>query len=332
MSSRKEDHIELALKSETSPASLDLRFDYDPVHGSHPKKDELWPASIAGKSMNYPVWVSSMTGGANKAKQININLAKLCAQFKLGMGLGSCRKIIEDPSCIPDFQVRKYLCDQALFANIGIAQCAEWEKSDKLNNILEIINICEADGLTIHLNPMQEWLQSEGDHISEAPIHVIRRIKDKFQFPIIVKEVGQGISMKGLHALMQLDLEAIEFGAYGGTNFASLELMRNSKLVNFNYESLCHVGHTAEQMVQYTNQLVSTQEDIHCKKFIISGGVKNFLDAYYLMSLCNSESIYGMASGLLQYALVSYEELEQFFVSQMQGLLLAKSFLKIKSK
>ncbi|MEO6691631.1 MAG: isopentenyl-diphosphate delta-isomerase [Saprospiraceae bacterium] len=330
MSNRKEDHINLALKSETLVTSLDSRFNYDPVHGSHPSDDAVWPSEIIGKTLNYPVWISSMTGGAMKARDINERLARLCGEYHLGMGLGSCRKIIDDPSCIPDFQVRRFMGSQPLFANLGIAQCESWLNQGKISNILKIIEICQADGLIIHLNPMQEWMQLEGDRINESPLITICRIKDQINFPIIVKEVGQGISSDGLEALMKLDLAAIEFGAYGGTNFALLELLRSENNNKQVFEPLFRIGHSAEQMVEFTNDIILKHPKINCKKFIISGGIKNFLDAYYLLSLSNSNSLYGMASGWLEHASKSYEDLQLFFTQQMQGLMISKSFLQLK--
>ena len=330
MSSRKEDHISLAMQSATPATSLDRRFDYDPVHGIHPSEDARWPVRFAGFELEYPVWISSMTGGAVRAGEINSRLAQLCGKYRLGMGLGSCRKIIDDPGCAGDFQVRKFIGNQPLFANLGIAQCAQWLGESGDHHIRTIMDICEADGLIIHLNPLQEYMQPEGDRFRESPLETLLRLREKFSFPMIVKEVGQGISHRGLEALMKLDLAAIEFGAYGGTNFALLELLRDDEQRLAAFEPMARVGHSAEEMVQFTNAILAGDKERSCRNIIISGGVRHFLDAYYLLSLSRANALYGMASAWLQHAMNSYEELERFFQQQMQGLMLAKAFLRIK--
>ncbi len=331
MIGKKEDHIKLASLASTPLETLDQRFSYDPVHGVHPDSNEKWKIRFGPWNLNYPVWISSMTGGAEKARNINERLARLCGTHQLGMGLGSCRKIVEDPSCIPDFQVKKYMADQPLFANLGLAQCEAWLEEGKAVRIHDIISICEADGLIIHLNPLQEWMQPEGDRIGKSPIETIKKVRDLITCPMIVKEVGQGISYDGLLALMQLDLLAVEFGAYGGTNFALLELLRDRESLRNAFEPLTRVGHTAHEMIDFTNHILSEEKDMRCRQFIISGGIKNFLDGYYFLNKSNSESIYGMASAWLEHAMISYEALDEFFKLQMQGLLLSRAFLKIKS-
>jgi len=327
---RKQDHILLAFDSATGIQTLDTRFEYDPVHAVHPKEGQLWPAQMAGNSLNYPVWISSMTGGTARAAAINQNLALLCGEYKLGMGLGSCRKIIDQPEFLPDFQVRKWLGDQALFANLGLAQIEQWILSGKIHLIGEIIKKTEANGLIIHLNPLQEFMQAEGDRFQKPPLESIKKVLDEFDFPLIVKEVGQGMGAKSMEALLNLPLEAIEFGAYGGTNFALLELMRDQPEKMERFKPLAHIGHTAEEMVKMVNDYKS-KYSVHCKNLIISGGVQHFLDAYYLMELSQMPSVIGMASAFLKHAMVSYESLQSFFIDQMKGLMLSKAILTLKS-
>ncbi len=95
LESRKKDHIELAFKSQTPPAVLDSRFHYEPMLKAHPKAG-IAPVAILGKQQKVPIWVSSMTGGTRQAGTINRNLAMACNEFGMGMGLGSCRIILED--------------------------------------------------------------------------------------------------------------------------------------------------------------------------------------------------------------------------------------------
>ena len=94
MENRKKDHIDLAFQSRTMSGELDRRFNYEPLMARHPSKD-LPVLPMLGKQMRAPIWVSSMTGGTELAGKINRNLARVCHEFGLGMGLGSCRPLLE---------------------------------------------------------------------------------------------------------------------------------------------------------------------------------------------------------------------------------------------
>ena len=330
-SNRKQDHIELALQSQT-PKSVQTRFYYEPMLSAHPTADESIKYSFLGKNLSAPIWVSSMTGGTALAKKINFNLAKVCGEFGLGMGLGSCRSLLYDQENFKDFDVRKSIGnDLPLYANLGIAQVEEIVIAKKTYILNELVDSLQADGLIIHVNPSQEWLQPEGDHFTVAPIETIQRVLDLAKFPIIVKEVGQGMGYHSLKELMQLPLAAIEFASHGGTNFSLLELMRNDKSKLQHFKPLIHIGHSAEEMVEICNTLKEElKEKVLCEQFIISGGIRSFLDGYYLMSKLQSNCIYGQAAPFLEYARKSYAELRSFVQHQVDGLNYAKAFLRIK--
>ncbi|MDQ3142109.1 MAG: isopentenyl-diphosphate delta-isomerase [Bacteroidota bacterium] len=330
-SDRKKDHIELAFQAHSGLEENDSRFEYDPLHAIHPKLDGTLPSSIAGKSLKFPIWISSMTGGTEHARKINQQLAMICQEFGLGMGLGSCRKLIEQPELFEDFDVRDYIGDQPLYANLGIAQLEQWVQEKKSSHILSIVDRLQADGLIIHVNPMQEWMQEEGDRILFPPIETIQKVLDLVSFPVIVKEVGQGFGYHSLKALLELPLAAVELGAYGGTNFALLELMRKDNVNKEALESLAYIGHSAEEMVDLSNLIFSENPNILCKQLILSGGIKNFLDGYYLMQKSNIPSIYGQASQFLKYAKADYRNLFDFVHQQTEGLKLAHAYLKIKT-
>ena len=224
---RKKDHIELALNSQES--SLDKRFIYEPVHGNHLGKLNV-ELDLASKSMKYPLWISSMTGGTEYAGEINHNLARACAEFGLGMGLGSCRSLLYSDEYLADFDVRSTIGNERpLFGNLGIAQIEELMHSGELGRVEELMEKLRIDGLIIHINPLQEWLQPEGDRISVDPIITLQRFLDALPIPVIVKEVGQGMGYQSLQSLLNLPLEALDFGAHGGTNFSKLELSRSNE-------------------------------------------------------------------------------------------------------
>ena len=330
--SRKQDHIDLAFQSQIANGTLDRRFYYEPILAAHPDAGSLPDTTFLGKTMKAPIWVSSMTGGTTLARTINRNLAKACQEFGMGMGLGSCRSLLYSNDTLEDFAVRHLIGDDLpLYANLGIAQLEVLIEQNDLGRVKELVDKLQADGLIIHVNPLQEWLQPEGDRFRLPPLDTIKHVLDTVDCPIIVKEVGQGMGYHSLKALFQLPLQAVDFAANGGTNFAKLELLRSTPEKQLIYNQLAYVGHSAEEMVEMTNQIVEELGDqMRCQEVIISGGVRNFLDGYYLINKLALPAVYGQASGFLKYAKGDYEDLFQYVQAQVKGLELANAFLHIK--
>jgi isopentenyl-diphosphate delta-isomerase len=303
LESRKKDHIDLAFKSQTGIPDIDDRFHYEPMLSAHPTGG-LKPFTFLGKEHKIPLWVSSMTGGTKRAGTINQNLARACNEFGMGMGLGSCRIILNDNSYIEDFNMRPIIGkDLPLWANLGIAQIEELIEADKVSLATKLVEKLDADGLIIHVNPMQEFFQPEGDVLKYSPIEAIKKFIDKFKYPVIVKEVGQGIGPESLKELLQLP-----FAAFGGTNFARVELLRDENADAMLFEPMSYIGEDALSMVESVNSLMQTLTP-ECKELIISGGIKNFLDGYFLIQKSELPAIYGMASTFLKYAQEDYEQL-----------------------
>lgn len=329
MHDRKSEHISLALNNQTSISEKDPRFFYEPMIKGHPD-DSLPETTLGGKTMKAPLWISSMTGGTPEARKINHNLAAVAAEYGLGMGMGSCHILIKDDRYLPDFDLRPVIGDELPFyANLGIAQIEQYLQKDDPQTIKDLISLLKADGLIIHVNPLQEWLQPEGDYIKHPPIESISRLLDVAEFNIIVKEVGQGMGKQSLKTLLQLPLTAIEFGAFGGTNFAKIELMRNQDANASLLEPLSYIGQTAEEMVILINQLLEEGLTVQTKNLIISGGIKNFLDGYHLINTSQMPAVYGMASGFLKHAREDYQSLKQFTKGQIEGLQFANNYLNV---
>ena len=325
LAQRKGAHIELASHAQTSSLEADHRFNYEPLFFTHPKTTASWPIKFLKHELSYPVWISSMTGGTSHARTINENLARLCGEHKLGMGLGSCRSLLEGNERFEDFNVRRFIGDQPLFANLGLAQLEQILDAGKTHLIHEMIKKIEATGLIIHLNPLQEWFQPEGDRYQKSPLHILQNFLPMANYPVIVKEVGQGMGPKSLEALLQLPIAAIEFGAFGGTNFSLLENLRKDG--GDLKRPFIKVGHTASEMVEFINGL-SVQD----KEFIISGGIRNVLDGYELITRCKGHSVMGLANAFLAPALESYESVSNYFNSFRESLLTAKGILNIRGK
>lgn len=329
---RKRDHIEMAFRSQMESGEIDQRFFYEPLLSAHPAEGSLKPFPFLGKTLWSPMWVSSMTGGTEWAHTINHNLARACCDFGMGMGLGSCRKLLFDDGTLEDFAVRHLIGDDLpLYANLGVAQLEQLIESNELGRVKSLLEKLEADGLIIHVNPLQEWMQPEGDRFAKAPIETISEFLEKMEVPVIVKEVGQGMGYESLKALFQMPILAVDFAASGGTNFAKLELLRSKKIKQQLFGQLAQVGHSAVEMVEMTNQISEELGDkMQCRQVIISGGVRNFLDGYFLINKLKLDCVYGQASAFLRHARGSYEELHEYVASQIQGLEIANAFLKIK--
>lgn len=319
----------MALEAGIPPSRLDRRFIYEPLLSPHPP-DELTPIDFMQKRLRAPIWVSSMTGGTRLAGTINRNLARACREFGMGLGLGSCRSLLLDDSHFNDFNVRDLIGDDLPFyANLGIAQVEKLIEEGRLGSAVDLVERLRADGLVIHVNPLQEWLQPEGDRIKNAPIETIRKVLDDCDLRIVVKEVGQGMGPDSLEKLLRLPLEAVEFGAFGGTNFSRVELMRAEQSKSETFGPFTLVGHEAEEMLDFCNEIASREKDLPCRQIIISGGIRHFLQGHYLTSRSLLPAIYGQAAGFLKHARGEYSILQQYVRDQVRGLALARAYLRI---
>lgn len=338
--SRKEDHIELAFRSQVEAMEIDHRFDYEPLLAAHPAQGSLPATPFAGKEMKAPLWVSSMTGGTEKAYTINQNLAQACAEFGLGMGLGSCRPLLYGKERLKDFNIRPLTGDAVpLFANLGVAQVQEMVDAGRMEEIRQMCDLLQADGLILHINPLQEAMQPEGDKFTVPPLDTVKEtLRALPGLPVIVKEVGQGMGPRSLAGLLELPLLAIDTAANGGTNFSKLELYRADDLSRAAYGPIVRVGHTADQMVTMINKLVARPQEqgalteqgvnVRCEQLIISGGLQNFLDGYYLTKKSVLPAVYGQASAFLRYAREDYATLQRYVNTQIRGLELAEAYLR----
>ncbi|HSV77455.1 MAG TPA: hypothetical protein VLH37_10530 [Bacteroidales bacterium] len=331
MENRKEDHLNLAFQSQIPSQDLDKRFFYEPMLSPHPV-NAIPESDFCGKTMRLPIWVSSMTGGTQMAGIINRNLARACNEFGMGMGLGSCRIILDDNKHFADFDMREIIGnDQPLWANLGINQVETLLKLGKVDEISALVDKLRADGLFVHVNPFQEWFQPEGDRLRKSAIVTVQQLLELVRFPIIVKEVGQGMGYESLRQLIGLPLAAIEFAAFGGTNFASMELKRGPEAEREMFEPLARIGHDAYQMLEMVNQIIDVEANaVRCKQLIISGGIRSFLDGYYLVKKSKLPAVYGQASAFLKHARGDYETLRQYIQMQVNGLQMAYAFLKVR--
>ncbi|MEL7161356.1 MAG: isopentenyl-diphosphate delta-isomerase [Bacteroidota bacterium] len=332
--SRKEDHIELAFRSQVDGTGLDPRFDYEPLLAAHPTSGSLPEVAFGSKTMRAPLWVSSMTGGTEKAYTINQHLGRACAEFGLGMGLGSCRPLLYGHERLRDFDIRPITGDDIpLFANLGVAQIQDLLDEGRADELRQMVTALRADGLIIHVNPFQEAMQPEGDLFRVSPLATVEATLAALpDVPLIVKEVGQGMGPRSLAVLLALPLLAVDTAAGGGTNFSKLELFRGDDLSREAYAPLVAAGHTATEMVEAANKIVrEARTQVRCKHLIISGGIKTFLDGYYLTERSVLPAVYGQASAFLRHARGDYAELQRHVSLQIRGLELARAYLRPRS-
>lgn len=327
LAERKNHHLEMAMSSIITKVQKDQRFNYEPLLSSHPSKiNPTLPQQFLGKMVNAPIWISSMTGGSSKANQVNKTLAKVAFKLKIGMGLGSCRPLLEEPERLDDFNLRPILGNELpLMANIGVAQLDEIIQSTELQQRWKnVLNDLDVDGVFVHVNPLQEWLQPEGDQFSRSSLEIIKDYIEIESKPVLVKEVGQGFGPQSLIELDKLDIAGVELAGFGGTNFSKLESMRSDKEVS----PLSFIGHTPLEMIEVINE----HQLFNNKEIIISGGITNFLDAHYLQKNLNAPSHIGMAGQILLKASEGEEELTNFLNEQILGLSFCRSFLHLRDQ
>ncbi len=331
MQNRKKDHINQAFNARVEKDAADKRFNYEPLLSGHPI-DKLPSFSFAGKTMRLPLWISSMTGGTGQAGNINRNLARACNEFGLGMGVGSCRILLEDEQHFNDFNLRPIIGDESPFyANLGIPQLEQIIEQKAVDKIDRLIDLLKADGIIIHINPFQEAFQPEGEIIKRPPIETLQEFLENTDAKVIVKEVGQGMGPESINQLLHLPIEAIEFGALGGTNFTLLELLRSQEKELKAYEAFGKIGHTAEDMTQIVNEIVAKSNTYKCKQLIISGGITHILDGYYLQQKSKLNAVVGMGSTLLRAASGEYEDLKSYLHQVERSYQLATNYLTIRN-
>ncbi|MEX1100206.1 MAG: hypothetical protein WEB87_07260 [Bacteriovoracaceae bacterium] len=337
LSERKSDHLKLAEKAQTKASDVDRRFQYEPMLSAHPQDvigevERRFGMNWLGKTMKAPLWISSMTGGTGDARHINQRLAAVAGEFGLGMGLGSCRSLLDDSKDFEDFNLRPILGPDTLFmANIGVAQVEQLLERGEAERLDELVRRLDADALIVHVNPLQEWFQPEGDRLKRPALETIEELLEEFEAPVVVKEVGQGMGPKSLAALIRLPLAGLEFGAFGGTNFSVLESLRSSGQKNSSFVELTRVGHTAEQMVESVNIILEELgTQALCQNFIISGGIQSALHAYALMQQLQGPCVFGRARAFLERADQSEQALREFVMEELGCLAMGACFLDVE--
>ncbi len=226
ITSRKTDHIRINLEKDvTSSLSTGLER-YRFIHQALPELDldsiDLGQ-SIFGRYVKSPILISSMTGGTSDAGMINQALAEAAQAAGVAMGLGSMRAALENPEAAHTFQVRKFAPDILLMANLGAVQL---NYGYGMEHCQRAVEMAEADALILHLNPLQEALQPEGDTRFANLLSKIEAVCCHLTVPVVVKEVGWGISKQAARQLADAGVTAIDVAGAGGTSWSQVEMHR----------------------------------------------------------------------------------------------------------
>jgi isopentenyl-diphosphate delta-isomerase len=176
--------------------------------------------TFLGKPLKAPILISCMTGGTKKAGMINRNLAEAAEEWGVALGVGSQRKALEDQTQADSFRVRSVAKTAPLLANLGAIQLNYGYTVDHCQRAVDMI---EADALVLHLNPLQECIQPEGQRNFSGLLPKIEEICRKLSVPVILKEVGNGISLPVARRLLEVGVRIIDVAGSGGTSFARIE-------------------------------------------------------------------------------------------------------------
>jgi isopentenyl-diphosphate delta-isomerase len=227
-SSRKQQHINISLNQDVAFRTKSSGFDrWDFLHNALPELNlsDVDPSTVfLKKKIALPFIISGMTGGYAKAEQINRQLAEVCVQKNIALGVGSQRQASENGRYHRSFSVvRETAPDIPIFGNIGAAEVAKLQDASP---IMRLIDLIQADGFAIHLNPLQELLQPEGDTNFRGVLNGIELLVNSIHVPIIVKEVGAGISAEVARRLIDVGVNIIDIAGAGGTSWAGIEIVR----------------------------------------------------------------------------------------------------------
>jgi isopentenyl-diphosphate delta-isomerase len=301
---RKLDHIRINLEEQVQFPRL--RTGLDQVRFIHQALPELdldrvdTHTLLFGKELRAPLLISSMTGGTAEAQAINVNLARAAQVAGVAMGLGSQRAAIEDASMAQTFQVRQVAPDILLFANLGAIQLNYGYGLSECQRAVEMV---EADALILHLNPLQEAVQPEGDRDWSGLVTKIGDVCHRLPVPVIVKEVGWGLSADAVRQLSEAGVSALDVAGAGGTSWSEVEYHRAPT------EAHARVAAAfADWGLTTIESLSIARREAPQLPVIASGGIRSGIDIAKVLAL--GASLAGMAGPFLKAAVQSTEAVE----------------------
>lgn len=303
---RKADHIRINVTENVQFPHLTTGLErYRLVHQALPEVnlgDVRLDVAVFGKRVHAPLLISSMTGGTEQAAFINRNLAEAAQAQRVAMGVGSQRAGIERESVRQTFRVRDVAPDVLLFANLGAVQFNYGYTVDQCRRAVEMI---DADALILHLNPLQEAVQPEGDVNWRGLFAKIAEVCARLGKPVIAKEVGWGISAQTAQRLIEAGVSAIDVAGAGGTSWSQVEMHRapTERLRRLAGAFADWGIPTAESLVAAAQVRASLgRTDVH---LFASGGIRTGQDIVKCVAL--GADLVGLASPFLKAAMESAE-------------------------
>lgn len=299
---RKADHLQICLQEDVEFKGLTAGFEcYRLVHQALPElaADDIdLRVDFLGRPLRAPILISAMTGGTPAASEINRRLAAAAEALGLAMGVGSQRAAIEDPSLAATYQVRDVAPHIVLLANLGAVQLNYGYGLDECRRAVEMIG---ADALVLHLNPLQEYLQREGNRNFRGLLPRIQAVTRQLGVPVIVKEVGWGLSPRVVRALFDAGVAAVDVAGAGGTSWSEVEKRRSGSRQAWQLAAVFdHWGIPTVEAIRGARAEAGEAATI-----IGSGGVRNGLQIAQALAL--GANLVGMALPLLRSASVSSE-------------------------
>lgn len=299
---RKSDHIRIVLEENVKSGLTNGFEKYQFEHNALPELD-LNQVDLTTTFLNHrlkvPLLISSMTGGNEEAGLINRTLAIVAQQAGMAMGVGSQRAGLERPNSMESFKVRQFAPDILLFANVGAVQL---NYGYSISDCQRAVDAIQADALFLHLNPLQEALQPEGNVDFLGLLKKIELVCKGLSVPVLAKEVGWGISAEVARRLAEAGVSAIDVAGAGGTSWSQVEKFRIKDEMRRN---------VAQDFVDWglstADCLVAVRQAVPDLPLIASGGLASGIDAAKGIAL--GASLAGMAGKFLKAAAESENRL-----------------------
>lgn len=281
LAQRKTDHLKWGLSPEAVMTRTNGLERFEFRHEALPEMaldDVDTHVTFLGRPLKVPLLISSMTGGTEEARAINENLARAASAVGAAMAVGSQRIMLRDPSSRPSFSVvREVASDLLLFGNLGAQQVTREFGDDDVRNVVEAIG---ADGLFLHLNPLQEAIQMEGNTDFRGVLGRIGQLAQSLPFPLLVKEVGCGMTSETAVALARQGVAAIDVSGAGGTSWARIEGLRAQDPGRRRLGSVF-----GEWGISTADSLRDCRRALPRLPLIASGGIRNGLEAAKALAL-----------------------------------------------
>ncbi|WP_163655692.1 type 2 isopentenyl-diphosphate Delta-isomerase [Listeria sp. PSOL-1] len=263
---RKDEH--LALSYQQFEVDKESAFkDLDLIGTSLPScgvDDVHLNTTFSGIEFAYPFYINAMTGGSERTKQINADFAEIAREVGVGMAVGSQSAALKNPSVRDSYEiVREKNPDGKIFANLSPAI--------PIDLGMEAIKMVDANLLQIHLNPAQELVMVEGDREFSNWLRRIEQYVTKLDIPVVVKEVGFGMSCETVAKLAEVGVKTVDVSGRGGTNFIQVE---NERRRDHAYDFLYDFGLTTPESLLDLRRLQGNNK----LEILASGGIRTPLD------------------------------------------------------